>query len=66
MVRSWQLWLSPRPLRRTETPAEGRVLSPFGAALYEFFTREDGHMIVKETHYANNKVVQNGQSGPPL
>ncbi|KAI1817437.1 hypothetical protein GGS20DRAFT_533212, partial [Poronia punctata] len=66
MVWAWQRWLSPRPLRRTETPVEPRLLSPSGAALFEFVTREDGRMVVRETHYANNKAVQNGLSGPKL
>lgn len=66
MVRSWQLWLSPRPLRRTRTPSAPRMLSPHDAALYEFLYEKDGRFVVKETHYANNQAVRAGISGPPL
>ncbi|KAI1426167.1 hypothetical protein F5Y12DRAFT_794628 [Xylaria sp. FL1777] len=66
MVYGWQLWLSPRPVRRTETPVEPRMLSPADAALYEFIAHEDGRFLVKETHFADNKLVRNGLSGPPL
>ena len=65
MVRSWQLWLSPRPTR-TETPAEGRMLAPEDSALFEYLYQDDGRLVVKETHYADNKAVQEGRSGPPL
>ncbi|KAG9496325.1 hypothetical protein J7337_012911 [Fusarium musae] len=66
MVHTWQLWLSPRPARRTETPSEPRMLSQNGAALFEFQYERDGRLVVRETHYAENKLVQNGRSGPPL
>ncbi|KAK4238364.1 hypothetical protein C8A03DRAFT_43878 [Achaetomium macrosporum] len=66
MARSWQLWLSPRPLRRTETPVEPRMLSADDASLYEFLYEADGRLVVKETHYASNKQVLQGASGPPL
>ncbi|KAG4217914.1 hypothetical protein PC116_g33606 [Phytophthora cactorum] len=66
MVYGWQLWLSPRPLRRTDTPLESRMLSPNDAALYEFLYDDDGRFVVKETHYAENKAVRDGLSGPPL
>ncbi|KAI1660863.1 hypothetical protein F4813DRAFT_348612 [Daldinia decipiens] len=66
MALGWQLWLSPRPLRRTDTPLGPRMLSPNDAALYEFFYNDEGHLIVRETHYAENQVVRDGLSGPPL
>ncbi|KAJ4304907.1 hypothetical protein N0V90_000435 [Kalmusia sp. IMI 367209] len=66
MVWAWQLWLSPRPVRRTETPIEPRQLSPNNAALYEYTYEDDGRLIVKETHYENNTAVREGRSGPPL
>ncbi|PNP74339.1 hypothetical protein FNYG_12388 [Fusarium nygamai] len=66
MVRTWQQWLSPRPVRRTETPSEPRMLSQNGAALFEFHYDRDGRLVVRETHYAENKLVQDGRSGPPL
>ncbi|OTB10570.1 hypothetical protein K445DRAFT_27518 [Daldinia sp. EC12] len=66
MVYGWQLWLSPRPLRRTDTPLESHMLSPNDAALYEFLHDDDGRFVVKETHYAENKAVRDGMSGPPL
>jgi hypothetical protein len=66
MARGWQLWLSPRPVQRTETPVETRMLSPNDAALYEYIYEDDGRFVVKETHYANNTAVREGRSGPPL
>jgi hypothetical protein len=66
MVRGWQLWLSPRPLRRTETPIEPRMLAPGDTALFEFLYEDDGRFIVRERHYADNKAVRDGLSGPPL
>lgn len=66
MVRTWQLWLSSRPVRRTETPSEPRMLSQNGAALFEFHYERDGKLVVRETHYAEHKLVQDGRSGPPL
>ncbi|KAF5589169.1 hypothetical protein FPANT_6384 [Fusarium pseudoanthophilum] len=60
------LWLSPRPVKRTETPSEPRMLSQNGAALFEFHYEHDGRLVVRETHYAENKLVQDGRSGPPL
>ena len=66
MVWAWQRWLSPRPLRRTETPVETRQFSPNDAALYEYMYKDDGRFVVKETHYADNDAVRAGRSGPPL
>ncbi|RBQ74222.1 hypothetical protein FVER14953_08428 [Fusarium verticillioides] len=42
------------------------MLSQNGAALFEFQYERDGRLVVRETHYAENKLVQNGRSGPPL
>ncbi|KAK8070919.1 hypothetical protein PG997_011122 [Apiospora hydei] len=66
MVWGWQLWLSPRPTRRTRTPAEPRMLSVDDAALYEFNYEDGGRLFVRETHYADNPSVKAGLSGPPL
>ncbi|PHH80588.1 hypothetical protein CDD80_847 [Ophiocordyceps camponoti-rufipedis] len=66
MVQAWQLWLSPRPTRRTSTTSETSLLAAHDAALFEFLTDEDGRWVVQETHYMNNKVVRDGLSGPPL
>ena len=65
MGLGWQLWLSPRP-HRTETPLEPQFLAPGGAALFEFITGDDGHMVVKETHYKDHPAVREGLTGPPL
>ncbi|KAF5602548.1 glucose ribitol dehydrogenase [Fusarium pseudocircinatum] len=56
------LWLSPRPVRRTETPSEPRMLSQNGAALFEFHYERDGRLVVQETHFAENKLVRDGCS----
>ncbi|KAI1807186.1 hypothetical protein F4811DRAFT_40573 [Daldinia bambusicola] len=66
MAYGWQLWLSPRPARRTDTPRESCILSANDATLYEFLYDVDGRFSVRETHYAENKTVQDGTSGPPL
>lgn len=66
MARGWQLWLSPRPLHRSETPPEPRMLSWNDSALYEYLYEDDGRFVVRETHYASNKQVRDGVSGPPL
>ncbi|KAF5620205.1 ankyrin repeat domain protein [Fusarium sp. NRRL 52700] len=34
--------------------------------LFEFHYERDGRLVVRETHYAENKLVQDGRSGPPL
>ncbi|KAF5544155.1 ankyrin repeat domain-containing protein [Fusarium phyllophilum] len=34
--------------------------------LFEFHYECDGRLVVRETHYAENKLVQDGHSGPPL
>ncbi|KAI1377705.1 hypothetical protein F4677DRAFT_415280 [Hypoxylon crocopeplum] len=66
MVSGWQLWLSPRPLRRTVFPSERHILSAHNAALFEFLEHDDGRTFIRETHYVDNKVVRDGLSGPPL
>ncbi|KAH7383959.1 hypothetical protein BKA66DRAFT_463180 [Pyrenochaeta sp. MPI-SDFR-AT-0127] len=66
MVQPWQLWLSPRPLRRTKTPVERRMMAPEDAALFEYIYQDDGRLVVKETHYADSLAVREGRSGPPL
>ena len=66
MARGWQHWLSPRPLRRTATTSESRILAAHDAALFEFSKEEEGHWMVRETHYIDNKIVRDGLSGPPL
>ncbi|KAK7954817.1 hypothetical protein PG988_015511 [Apiospora saccharicola] len=66
MVRAYQLWLSPRPSRRTRTPTGPHLLSPDEAALFEFHYDENGRFFVRETHYAHKPSVRAGLSGPPL
>jgi len=66
MPNALQLWLSPRPQRRSETPAEPQMLSWNDSALYEYLYEDDGRFVVRETHYASNKQVRDGVSGPPL
>jgi hypothetical protein len=66
MAWRWQLWLSPRPKRRTAASSESRITTAHGAALFEFFTEENGHFFVRETHYMDNPIVRKGLSGPLL
>lgn len=66
MVASWQLWLSSRPGRRTDTAAQPSVLTAGDNMLYEFTREADGRRTVKETHYMDKKMVRDGLSGPPL
>ena len=67
MVRSWQLWLSPRPPQRTNTSNQSAILAADGVALFEFKKENnDGRWVVVETHYMDNKIVREGRSGPPL
>lgn len=66
MPWSWQLWLSPRPEKRTTTPSEPRMLTAHDTAQYEFLTTTDGLEKIRETHYINNELVRKGLSGPPL
>ena len=66
MVRSWQLWLSPRPVKRTETPVKARMPYLEDAALFEYVYEDDVLLVVKETHYAEKIAVREGRSGPPL
>lgn len=66
MMASWQLWLSSRPRRRTDTAAQPSVLTAGDNMLYEFTREADGRQTVKETHYMHKKMVRDGLSGPPL
>lgn len=66
MVWRWQLWLSPRPLHRSTTSSEPRMLAAHDAALFEFLEEDDGRWVVRETHYLDNELVRDGLSGPPL
>ncbi|KAI1356620.1 hypothetical protein F5Y01DRAFT_267882 [Xylaria sp. FL0043] len=66
MVARWQLWLSPRPVKRTPISSEPRIVQAHDAALFEFLTEDNGRWVVRETHYFDNKVVRDGLSGPPL
>ncbi|KAF4953188.1 hypothetical protein FGADI_6163 [Fusarium gaditjirri] len=34
--------------------------------MFEFHYDRDGQLVVRETHYAEDKLVQDGRSGPPL
>ncbi|OQE43224.1 hypothetical protein PENCOP_c003G00135 [Penicillium coprophilum] len=65
MVWSWQLWLSPRPLRRTDTSGELSILAANDSALFEF-KKEKGRWVVIETHFIANPIVRKGLSGPQL
>ena len=66
MLRTTQLWLSPRPVRRTNTAGKAQLMSAGDAALFEFLRAEDGKWFVRETHYIDNPIVKAGLSGPPL
>jgi hypothetical protein len=66
MVWAWQVWLSPRPSKRTRTSSEPAVLAAYDAALFEFLQESDGRWVVRETHYIDNKLVTDGLSGPFL
>ncbi|KAK9415300.1 hypothetical protein SUNI508_02148 [Seiridium unicorne] len=66
MVASWQLWLSPRPTRRSNTAIQPKVLTAGDIILYEFHMEDDSRRTVQETHYMNKKAVRDGLSGPPL
>jgi hypothetical protein len=65
MVWQWQLWLSPRPLRRTDTSREPSILAANDSALFEF-KKEDGRWVVIENHCISNPIVRKGLSGPQL
>lgn len=68
-MSAWQLWLSPRPARRTHTADKAVVYAPHNSVRYEFLQIEkDGEMVeaVQETHYIAHQHVKQGKSGPPL
>lgn len=66
MVAAWQLWLSPRPTRRTNTAAQPAVRTAGDIIRYNFTEEDDGRHVVKETHFIRKQAVRNGNSGPPL
>ncbi|KAI1192843.1 hypothetical protein F5X97DRAFT_339692 [Nemania serpens] len=66
MVWRWQLWLSPRPLRRSNISSPSTFTTAHNAALYEFLDEGRGRWGVRETHYIDNPLVRAGLSGPPL
>jgi len=66
MAGALQLWLSPRPMRRTNTADKAHLMSAGDAALFEFLKSDHGRWYVRETHYLDNPIVQKGLSGPPL
>ena len=66
MVWAWQLWLSPRPPRRTANTSQQSFVTSGSAALYETVSKPGGLWAIKETHYKENPVVKAGLSGPPL
>jgi hypothetical protein len=66
MVWAWQLWLSPRPRRRTANTSQESFVTSGNAALYETVSKPGGLWAIKETHYVENPVVKAGLSGPPL
>lgn len=61
-----QLWLSPRPTRRTTTAHDASVMSAEDAIKYDFVKNQAGLSAVRETHYISKKTVREGRSGPPL
>lgn len=68
-MSTWQLWLSPRPARRTHTADKAIIQAPHGSIRYEFLQVEkDGELVeaVQETHYIAHENVKQGKSGPPL
>jgi hypothetical protein len=65
-MASWQIWLSQRPTRRTNTSHEPIVFAVDDAIKYEFLREDDGRHIVRETHYISKESVRKGLSGPPL
>ncbi|KAI0547910.1 hypothetical protein F4679DRAFT_552545, partial [Xylaria curta] len=66
MVWKWQLWLSPRPLHRTNIASKSTFATAQNAALYEFLDEGQGRWGVRETHNRENPLVRAGLSGPPL
>ncbi|GFF22559.1 hypothetical protein IFM61606_08541 [Aspergillus udagawae] len=66
MVSAWQLWLSPRPQKRTRNNSQPSFNHLGDAALYEPLSKADGLWYVRETHYIENALVRAGLSGPPL
>lgn len=65
----WQLWLSPRPTKRSVTAEDTTIQSADGSILYEFLELEkDGELVqcVQETHFIKYESVKGGKSGPPL
>ncbi|KAI0120165.1 hypothetical protein GGR51DRAFT_545177 [Nemania sp. FL0031] len=62
----WQLWLSPRPLRRTNISTQSSFVTAGNAARFDILTEDDGRWGVRETHDIKNPIVKAGLSGPPL
>lgn len=53
--------------QRTKTVQDASVTSHGGAVLHEFPPEGyKGHRAVRETHYIREKIVREGNSGPPL
>ncbi|KAI0174359.1 hypothetical protein BJ166DRAFT_511959 [Pestalotiopsis sp. NC0098] len=66
MVWFWQLWLSPRPARRTNISAQLSFVTAGDAARFDILTEDDGLWGLRETHFIDNPLVKKGLSGPPL
>lgn len=66
MFKNQQLWLSPRPVRRTNTAAKAQLMAAGDAALFEFLKADNGKWFVRETHYIEHPLVKAGRSGPFL
>ncbi|KAK9899540.1 hypothetical protein P389DRAFT_207207 [Cystobasidium minutum MCA 4210] len=69
VMSNWQLWLSPRPAKRSNTADSKTIEAPHGSILYEFLEFEkDGELVqgVRETHVIVHDSVRKGKSGPPL
>ncbi|GJC93315.1 putative ankyrin repeat domain-containing protein 29 protein [Colletotrichum tabaci] len=66
MTRAWQLWLSPRPRKRTNISTQSSFVTAGDAARFDILTEDDGRWGLRETHFINNPLVKAGKSGPPL
>jgi hypothetical protein len=66
MAWAWQLWLSPRPVRRRIDASQKTFMAAGNMARFEILDEPDGRWGLRETHYIDNPRVKAGLSGPPL
>jgi hypothetical protein len=66
MTWAWQLWLSPRPLHRTNISTQSSFVTAGNAARFDILVEDDGRWGLRETHFIDNPLVKAGLSGPPL